>query len=135
MTEGREIPYHIGESFAERHNMHFIETSAKESANVEKIFYDIAEQLTKQANELHAGPRQGATKLNEKDLETSKIGNCCLNLWAWNPNRSFFLVVLIYHTIYILNMMLSIFEVLYVLYMSLLESILFDTLSSFYFLF
>lgn len=76
MTEGREIPYHIGDAFAQRYGMQFLETSAKECANVEKIFVDIAETLTKQANELYSRPSQG-TKLTEKNLETSKIGSCC----------------------------------------------------------
>lgn len=75
LTEAREIPYHIADSFAQRYNMKFIETSAKESANVEKIFYDIAETLTKQANEIYSKP--SGTKLTEKNLETSKIGSCC----------------------------------------------------------
>lgn len=78
MAEGREIPYHIGEAFAERYNMKFIETSAKECQNVEKIFYDIAETLTKQANQFYARPSsQDTAKLNEKNLESSKISSCC----------------------------------------------------------
>lgn len=76
LAEQREIPYHIAETFAHRHNMKFIETSAKDSLNVERIFYDIAEVLTKQANELYPKPNQG-TKLGEKNIETNKIGSCC----------------------------------------------------------
>lgn len=45
--EDREIPTHVGEEFAERHNMYFLETSAKESDNVEKLFMQIAEDLMK----------------------------------------------------------------------------------------
>lgn len=36
---------HVGEDFAARHNMYFLETSAKEAENVEKLFMQIAEDL------------------------------------------------------------------------------------------
>lgn len=45
--EDREIPMHVGEEFSERHNMYFLETSAKESDNVERLFMQIAEDLMK----------------------------------------------------------------------------------------
>lgn len=48
--EDREIPTHVGEEFAERHNMYYLETSAKESDNVEKLFMQIAEDLMKVRN-------------------------------------------------------------------------------------
>lgn len=43
--EDREIPTHVGEDFAQQHNMYFLETSAKEAENVEKLFMQIAEDL------------------------------------------------------------------------------------------
>lgn len=43
--EDREIPRHVGEDFAQQHNMYFLETSAKEAENVEKLFMQIAEDL------------------------------------------------------------------------------------------
>lgn len=45
--EDREIPTHVGEDFAARHNMYFLETSAKEAENVERLFMQIAEDLMK----------------------------------------------------------------------------------------
>lgn len=48
--EDREIPRHVGEDFAARHNMYFLETSAKEADNVEKLFMQIAEDLMKVGN-------------------------------------------------------------------------------------
>ena len=53
----REIPRQVGEEFASRNSMVFLETSAKESDNVEKLFMDIATELTKQAraNDLRPG--------------------------------------------------------------------------------
>ncbi|ESP04414.1 hypothetical protein LOTGIDRAFT_223901 [Lottia gigantea] len=47
----KEIPTHIGEQFSQRHDMTFLETSAKQSDNVEKLFMDIAKGLTKKAKE------------------------------------------------------------------------------------
>ncbi len=77
LTESREIPCHIGEQFAQRHNMKFIETSAKNS-NVDHIFYDIAEKLTKQANELYSSKSSSDTKkLSQDKLNTQKVTNCC----------------------------------------------------------
>lgn len=43
--EDREIPTYVGEDFAQRNNMYFMETSAKEADNVEKLFMEIAHAL------------------------------------------------------------------------------------------
>lgn len=43
--EDREIPTHVGEEFAQRHGMYFLETSAKEAENVERLFMEIAAEL------------------------------------------------------------------------------------------
>lgn len=43
--EDREIPTHVGEGFAQRHGMYFLETSAKEAENVERLFMEIAAEL------------------------------------------------------------------------------------------
>lgn len=82
LTESREIPYHIGELFAQRHNMKFIETSAKDSANVEKIFREISETLLKQANEVFSSSNQKKSSdthnlSNGNKLNTNKISTCC----------------------------------------------------------
>ncbi|XP_066998863.1 ras-related protein Rab-30 isoform X2 [Anabrus simplex] len=47
--EDREIPTHVGEEFAQRHSMYYLETSAKEAENVEKLFMEIAVELMEQA--------------------------------------------------------------------------------------
>lgn len=52
--EDREIPQHIGEEFARRNDMYFIETSAKEADNVDKLFTEIAVRLTAEARATHA---------------------------------------------------------------------------------
>lgn len=77
LTNTREIPFYVGEQFAQRHNMKFIETSAKESENVEKIFQEIAELLLKQANELYPSKNSGIKNLDKPP--TNPVGglSCC----------------------------------------------------------
>lgn len=48
--EDREIPTHVGEDFAQRHGMYFLETSAKEAENVERLFMEIAAELMEVSN-------------------------------------------------------------------------------------
>lgn len=43
--DDREIPTEVGEEFSNRHGMYFLETSAKGSENVERLFSDIAHEL------------------------------------------------------------------------------------------
>lgn len=76
LKESREIPYQIGELFAQKHNMKFIETSAKESANVEQIFNELTGTLLKQANEIFEN-RKNDTKILKNDVNSVKIFNCC----------------------------------------------------------
>ena len=40
-----EIPTEVGDEFAQRHGMYFLETSAKASDNVERLFTEIAQDL------------------------------------------------------------------------------------------
>ncbi|KAJ6649658.1 Ras-related protein Rab-30 [Pseudolycoriella hygida] len=47
--DDREIPSAIGEDFAKQNGMYFLETSAKEADNVERLFYEIAAELIEQA--------------------------------------------------------------------------------------
>ncbi|XP_011495422.1 PREDICTED: ras-related protein Rab-30-like isoform X1 [Ceratosolen solmsi marchali] len=75
--EDREIPTHVGEDFAQRHGMYFLETSAKEAENVERLFMEIAAELMEQARckEL---PRyeQNTTSLNGKTTSIGDAGIC-----------------------------------------------------------
>lgn len=42
---------HVGEDFAQRHGMYFLETSAKEAENVERLFMEIAAELMEVSTE------------------------------------------------------------------------------------
>jgi len=56
--------------------MKFIETSAKESENVEIIFNEIAQSLLKQANEMYPN-KTGGYSLSERPSTAKITGNCC----------------------------------------------------------
>ncbi|GLV35195.1 Rab30 [Carabus blaptoides fortunei] len=78
--EDREIPTHVGENFAVTHNMYFLETSAKEAENVERLFMQIAEDLMEQAQSKEL-PRYD-TSLTQINGRTSAVKdtNCCSKL-------------------------------------------------------
>ncbi|ODN03835.1 Ras-related protein Rab-30 [Orchesella cincta] len=82
--EDREIPTYVGEDFAQRNNMYFMETSAKEADNVEKLFMEIAHALIEQAKarepvpEYKGNPGQSVT-LNHRTPSTTS-DSCCSRL-------------------------------------------------------
>ena len=68
------MPTHIGQVFAERYEMNFLETSAKEADNVDKLFLDIAMQLTQEAREHERlAPGHSATNISS---DTRSINSC-----------------------------------------------------------
>ncbi|XP_048514659.1 ras-related protein Rab-30 isoform X1 [Athalia rosae] len=75
--EDREIPTHVGEDFAQRHSMYFLETSAKEAENVERLFMEIAAELMEQARSKEL-PRYetNATSINGKTTSIGDSSNC-----------------------------------------------------------
>ncbi|KAL1505368.1 hypothetical protein ABEB36_004951 [Hypothenemus hampei] len=75
--DDREIPTQVGEEFAERHNMYFLETSAKESDNVERLFMQIADDLMKQARMTNA-QRYDPSHYNVEPTTTDS--GCCSRL-------------------------------------------------------
>ncbi|XP_017070045.1 LOW QUALITY PROTEIN: ras-related protein Rab-30 [Drosophila eugracilis] len=84
--DDREIPTQIGEEFAKQHDMYFLETSAKEAENVERLFYEIAAELIGQARSKD-GSSSAAAAAAQRQSEGSSIGlgsfsakaqsNCC----------------------------------------------------------
>ncbi|KAF4523088.1 hypothetical protein B566_EDAN003100 [Ephemera danica] len=78
--EDREIPTAVGEDFANRHNMYFVETSAKEAENVERLFMVIASELMEQARSKEL-PRYDSLSpsLNGRTTAVGENG-CCSRL-------------------------------------------------------
>ena len=78
-TNSREVPLHIGDNFAQRHDMRFLETSAKEADNVEKLFLEIAKELTQQARENELKPSYAdSMELGPGDSSPiGTFGSCC----------------------------------------------------------
>jgi hypothetical protein len=72
--DAREIPTHIGQQFAERYEMNFTETSAKEADNVDKLFLDIAIKLTEDArNRGRLAPGESPVDIS---TNTKTINSC-----------------------------------------------------------
>ncbi|UYV72928.1 RAB30 [Cordylochernes scorpioides] len=80
--EDRDIPRHIGQEFARTHDMYFIETSAKEAANVDQLFQEIATRLTHEAKQssslrFNKVPLEGGDPTDPKERAESV---CCSRL-------------------------------------------------------
>lgn len=79
----REIPREKADDFASRHDMVFIETSAKECDNVDQLFSQIAQKLTKDANksmfatELPSIFSSSTRPISAQPLIDSVKSSCC----------------------------------------------------------
>lgn len=84
--DDREIPTVIGEEFAKQHDMYFLETSAKEAENVERLFYEIAAELRDQARSKDTSVSTQQRNNNSDSIGLSSLSakanyfsqnNCC----------------------------------------------------------
>ena len=75
----REVPTHVAEQFADKNAMWYLETSAKNSDNVGKLFQTIAEELTMKARESSISvSSNGHDALpNGNQLTKPVTSNCC----------------------------------------------------------
>jgi hypothetical protein len=75
----REIPIHVAEQFAENNDMWYLETSAKNSENVGRLFQTIAEELTLKAQESAIDVSNNVHNAFPRgDQETKSVkSNCC----------------------------------------------------------
>ncbi|XP_068150580.1 ras-related protein Rab-30 [Drosophila tropicalis] len=73
--DDREIPTQIGEEFAKQHDMYFLETSAKEAENVERLFYEIAAELIGQARSKDGSAAAAAAAAAHRQSEGSGVGS------------------------------------------------------------
>ncbi|CAO1388661.1 unnamed protein product [Diamesa hyperborea] len=67
--DDREVPTAIGEEFAKVHDMYYLETSSKQGENVERLFYEIAQELIEQARQ------KGGTSRNNNNESSSGVTN------------------------------------------------------------
>lgn len=77
--EDRDIPAAVGEEFSRVNNMYFIETSAKESENVDKLFHEISRDLiqTARSNDGQTNDPQQPTLLDGDKQQTWIDSHCC----------------------------------------------------------
>ncbi|EDW36962.1 GL25775 [Drosophila persimilis] len=83
--DDREIPTQIGEEFAKQHDMYFLETSAKEAENVERLFYEIAAELIGQARSKD-GSSAAAAAAAQRQSDGGSIGLASLGAKAAQSN-------------------------------------------------
>jgi len=78
--DDHEIPADVGEDFANRHGMYFLQTSAKSCDNVDRLFTEIAHELLQQAKTKDL-PSESHSVQNISDSSigqtTSVKQNCC----------------------------------------------------------
>ncbi|WAR00463.1 RAB30-like protein [Mya arenaria] len=75
--DAREVPTHIGRQFADRYEMNFLETSAKEADNVDKLFTDIAVRLTDEMRDRsRLAPDSNTTNISTNTKSISSCSQC-----------------------------------------------------------
>lgn len=92
LEDSRQVPREMGQKFADKYNLNFIEASAKTSAQVEEAFVSTAEKifhaiqagsldLRKDNNGIKLGPEFGngdaAGAASKTGAATPKEGGCC----------------------------------------------------------
>ncbi|XP_041373969.1 ras-related protein Rab-5A-like [Gigantopelta aegis] len=80
LTHLRQVDKQRAEHFAQKYRCLFTETSAKTGANVEKLFYDIADSLSDTATRSHGVLRSSTIHLDDSDNEDHQVKErkkCC----------------------------------------------------------
>ena len=78
--ERREVSYKEGREWAERRGCLFLETSAKQSSGVERVFYNLVERIVQEPGvwEEDGGLQGGRkVKIREGEGETDHVWTCC----------------------------------------------------------
>ena len=75
----REVDYSVAREFADSLNIPYIESSAKTGTNIDKIFTDIAYNLSHNVHMLNASTRNNKTRLTEYQTTLVEVNNktCC----------------------------------------------------------
>ena len=77
LEELRIVKYKEGKEFADKHNYHFYEVSAKTGQNVKEAFYDIFEQLYELFEEEITGKKNVSTSIQLTKKNKVKKKGCC----------------------------------------------------------
>ena len=77
LEELRIVKYEEGKEFADKHNYHFYEVSAKTGQNVKEAFYDIFEQLYELFEEEITGKKNVSTSIQLTKKNKVKKKGCC----------------------------------------------------------
>ena len=82
LEEKRQVSKEMAESYAEKNGIKFIEVSAKDSTNIEKLFFDIVKELLdrhlKALNEypIMSGNNNNGIVINDESIKKKKK-KCC----------------------------------------------------------
>ena len=82
LEEKRQVSKEMAESFAEKNGIKFIEVSAKDSTNIEKLFFDIVKELLDRhlkalnENPIMSGNNNNGVVINDESIKKKKK-KCC----------------------------------------------------------
>ncbi|XP_077983873.1 ras-related protein Rab-30-like [Glandiceps talaboti] len=77
LVQDREVSMQQGATFAETHEMRFLETSAKEADNVDKLFLDVAKELTEKVVTSEMENTTDNIAICSNNHTVSATYNCC----------------------------------------------------------
>ncbi|KAJ5069766.1 ras-related protein rabd2a-like [Anaeramoeba ignava] len=75
LEDKRVVDYETAKNFADQHNISFLETSAKNSYNVEKAFDKLAEDIRANMNKPIVIPKEKF--INVGKMKKKSVSNCC----------------------------------------------------------
>ena len=82
LEEKRQVSKEMAESYAEKNGIKFIEVSAKDSTNIEKLFFDIVKELLDRhlkalnENPIMSGNNNNGVVINNESIKKKKK-KCC----------------------------------------------------------
>ena len=77
LDDKRAVKTEEGENLARQYGIPFLETSAKQSLNVDNMFTTMAQAMKKKAGGIAGGSSQGGQVQIQKGQQVNKSGGCC----------------------------------------------------------
>ena len=84
LNEARQVPKEKGKQLADSYGIPFVETSAKNNENIEKLFVDSTRAFINKQLKMgntgfvpKTGPSEGAVNLSSQKIENVKKKKCC----------------------------------------------------------